>query len=117
MGSWNNSSSSMIATAGLWGAKLSSSLTARTSISGLPSAEGEEVGVSIAGSVESTSLPDSTLILVLASSPPFIILEGVVGEGGEEGIDSSGRAVRRFMVTLLEFGSGGGGSGPLRGGV
>jgi hypothetical protein len=87
-----------------------------TSISGLSGARGDEDGVSRAGIVESLSLPVSTLVLVRASGPSLVTLEGVVGEGGQEGIDSRGRAVRRLMVTLLEVGSGGG-LGPMRGGV
>lgn len=81
---------------------------------GGPSSEGDEgdiEGVSIAGAVDKASLSDSTLFLVPASSLPFTILDGVLGEGGDEGIDSRGRAVRRLMVTLLEVGSGGGSVG------
>lgn len=55
--------------------------------------------------VDKASLSDSTLILVPPSTPPFGILEGVLGDGGEDGIESRGR-VRRFMVTL-EVGSAG----------
>jgi hypothetical protein len=57
------------------------------------------------GIVDRASLSDSTLILVPASSAPCTILEGVDGEGGEEGIASKGRLVRRFMVTRLDVGS------------
>jgi hypothetical protein len=81
----------------------SSSSTDTSSIWGLPAVEEEVEGVSTAGIVDKASLSDSTLILVAVSVPPFGILEGVVGEGGEDGIDSSGR-VRRLMVTL-EVGS------------
>lgn len=56
--------------------------------------------------VESSSLPDSMLCLAPASSLCGTILPGGVGDGGEEGIESMGGAVRRFMVTLLEVGSG-----------
>jgi hypothetical protein len=63
------------------------------------------------GMVDKASLSDSTLTLAPASSPPFTILDGVLGEGGDEGIDSRGRAVRRLMVTLLEVGSGGASEG------
>lgn len=45
------------------------------------------------------------LALAPLSSAPFGILEGVVGEGGEEGIGSRGRLVRRLIVTRLEVGS------------
>lgn len=99
------SSSSMIARGGSRLANSSSSsLIATISILGLPTAEGEEDGVSIAGAVESASLSDSTLTLKLVSTPPSAILEGVMGEGGEDGIDSSGRIVRKLIVTLLEVG-------------
>jgi len=95
----------------------SSSFIVTSSISGLPAADGDDDGVSIAGIVDNTSLSDSTLALVPVSSPPFIILDGVRGEGGDDGIASRGRTVRRFMVTLLELGSAGGFSGTLRVGV
>jgi hypothetical protein len=62
----------------------------------------------MAGFVNSASLSNSTLTLMPVSAPSEAILEGVVGEGGDDGIDSSGRAVRRFMVTLLDVGSGAG---------
>lgn len=87
-----------------------------SSTSGLPTAEGDDDGVSIAGIIDKASLSDSTLTLVPISSSPFIILEGVVVEGGEDGIASRGR-VRRFMVTLLEVGSAGEFSTVLRVGV
>lgn len=100
IGSIRTSSSSMIARGGLWVAKSgSSSFIATSSISGLT--DGEDDGVSIAGAVERTALPDSTLSLVVWSSLLLIILEGDIGEGGEEGIDSSARAVRRLIVNLL----------------
>jgi hypothetical protein len=99
----------MIASGGLLLEKSSpSSFMATTSISGLSGARGDEDGVSRAVIVESLSLPVSTLVLVRASGPSLVTLEGVLGEGGQEGIDSRGRAVRRLMVTLLEVGSGSG---------
>jgi len=80
----------------------SSSIMRTTSISGLPGAEPEEEGVSIAGNVDSS---DSTLFLVPISSPSYAIFEGVVGEGGDEEIVSRG-ATRRFRVVILpELGS------------
>ena len=106
MGSTNTSSSSMIATGGLRDAKSESSpFIVTISICGLPIAEGEDDGVSIAGIVDKASLSDSTLILVPVSSPPFTNFEGDIGEGGDDGMDSRGRVVRRFIVTLLEVGS------------
>jgi hypothetical protein len=47
------------------------------------------------------------LALAALSLGPAGILEGVAGEGGEEGIGSRGRLVRRLIVTRLEVGSGG----------
>jgi hypothetical protein len=44
----------------------------------------------MAGTVDRTSLSDSTLNPALVSSPAFIILEGVGGEDGDEGIGSRG---------------------------
>jgi hypothetical protein len=61
--------------------------------------EEEEDGVSIAGIADNASLSDSTLSMVPASTPAFGILEGVAGDGGEDGIESRG-LVRRLMVTL-----------------
>lgn len=51
------------------------------------------------GIVDKASLSDSALILAPLSTPPPGILDGVVGDGGVEGMDSRG-LVRRFMVTL-----------------
>ena len=114
IGSIYTSSSPMIASGGSRLSKSESSSTMVTSSTcGLPDSDGEEDGVSIAGMVDKASLSDSTLILVPASSPPCIIVEG---EGGEEDIDSRDRLVRRLMVTLLEVGSGGGSEG-MCGGV
>lgn len=85
----------------------SSSDPCMTSIVGLPIIDdGEDEGVSIAGAVDKASLSDSMLALVPVPSPASAILDGVGGEGGEEGIESSVRAVRRLMVTLLDVGSG-----------
>jgi hypothetical protein len=67
--------------------------------------------------VDSASLSDSILMRVPASSAPCTILEGVDGDGGEEGIASRVRLVRRFMVTRLEVGSAVGGSEGSRVGV
>lgn len=39
------------------------------------------------------------------SGSSSIILDGVAGEQGDEGMTSSARAVRRLMVTRLEVGS------------
>lgn len=55
-----------------------------------PRAEGEDEGVPIAGAVDKASLSDSILTRGSASSPLLAILEGVVGEGGDEGMDSRG---------------------------
>ena len=112
----NTSSSSIIASGGLRRAKSESSSLITSSTLGLSAAEGDDDGVSIAGIVEKASLSDSTLTLVPVSSPPFTILEGVVGEGGVDGIASRGR-VRRFIVTLLEVGAVGVFSAGLRVGV
>ena len=54
--------------------------------------------------VDKASLSDSTLIRA-SSGPGSTIFEGVGEEGGEEGIDSRGRDVRKFMVTRLDVGS------------
>lgn len=89
--------------------KSSSSLSITSSILGLPAVEGDDDGVSI-GAVERASLSDSTLILATSSSSVCAIFEGLVGEGGEEGMDSRGLEVRRFMVTRLEVGACSGGS-------
>lgn len=93
-----------------------SSSTVTTSISGLPIADGDDVGVS-AGAVDKASLSDSMLALAASSLGPIGILEGVAGEGGEEGIGSRGRFVRRLIVTRLEVGSGGNCSEGARVGV
>jgi len=69
-------------------------------------ADGEEDGVCMGGTVDNASLSDSTLVLAPCSSAPFVIFEGERGDGGVEGMDSSGRAARRLIVILLEVGSG-----------
>jgi hypothetical protein len=94
-----------MATGGSWPPKSDSSSDWTTSSTvGLLIGDGEDDGVSIAGIVDRASLSDSTLILVPASSPSLIILEGVAGDCGEDGITSSCRVVRRLMVTRLDVG-------------
>jgi hypothetical protein len=88
-----------------------------SSTCGLPIGDAEDDGVSIGGIVDSASLSDSILIRAPASSVSCTILEGVEGDGGEEGIASRGRLVRRFMVTRLEVGSAVGGPEGSRVGV
>lgn len=96
-----------MATGGLLPSKSSSSsVTCTSSTAGLSAADGEDVGVSTGNMADKASLSDSTLTLVPVSSPPSAIFEGGVGEGGDDGIDSRGRAVRRLRVTLLDVGSG-----------
>lgn len=88
-----------------------------SSISGLSVAEEDDVGVSIAGAVDSASLSDSMLALAPLSAGSTGIFDGVAGEEGEEGMGSRGRLVRRLMVTRLEVGSAGGCSEGARVGV
>ncbi len=99
------------------GSSLSKSEISCTSTTcGLLVGDADDDGVSISGTVDSASLSDSTLIRVPASVP-CTILDGVEGDGGEEGMASRDRLVRRFMVTRLEVGSEGGCSERSRVGV
>ena len=93
------------------------SKSSTSSTCGLPIGDAEDDGVSIGGIVDSASLSDSTLMRVPASSAVCTILEGVDGDGGEEGMASRGRLVRRFIVTRLDVGSAVGGSEGSRVGV
>jgi hypothetical protein len=115
IGSRYTESSSIMATGGSSLSK--SEISCTSSTCGLPVGDADDDGVSIGGTVDSASLSDSTLIRVPASSVPCTILDGVEGDGGEEGIASRDRLVRRFMVTRLEVGSGGGCSEGSRVGV
>lgn len=118
-GSKYTESSLMMATGGssFWKSESSSPIgTSSTCGLGLLG-DAEDDGVSIGGTVDSASLSDSTLIRVPASSAPCTILEGVDGDGGEEGMASRDRLVRRFIVTRLEVGSAVGGSEGSRVGV